>query len=140
MKGGQSMSKDFMGRGWKFPIEVDPLTGKIRTVEYEDDIAEAISIIIWTVKGERIMHPDFGSGIERYIFENNDALTLQFIKNEVLSAIIQWEPRVHEVEVEVKSDPQMDNKLNIHVQYTVRTTNNLYNQVYPFYLYEGAAN
>lgn len=132
------MSKDFLGRGWKFPIEVDPITGRIRSVEYEDDIAEAIKIIITTIRGERIMRPDFGSGIESYLFEGNNATTAQMIKNEVLQAIIKWEPRVHEVEVEVESDPYADHRLNITIQYTVRTTNNLYNLVYPYYLYEGA--
>jgi len=132
------MSKEFLGRGWKFPIEVDELTGRVKSSQFEDDIAEAIKIIIWTSKGERVMRPDYGSGIEQYLFENNDALTLQLIENEVLSAIMKWEPRVHEVEVEVKPDLSEDNRLNIHVQYTVRTTNNLYNQVYPFYLYEGS--
>lgn len=132
------MSKDFLGRGWKFPIEVDPLTGRVRSVEFDDDIAEAIKIIVSTTKGERIMRPDFGSGIEQYIFENNDATTLQLIKNNVLESIIKWEPRVHQVEVEVFSDPHQVNQLNIHIQYTVRTTNNLYNLVYPYYLFEGA--
>ena len=132
------MSKEFLGRGWKFPIEVDPLTGRIRSVQYEDDIAEAIKIIISTVKGERTMRPNFGSSIEVYLFENNNAVTLQLIQNEVLDAIMKWEPRVHEVEVEVLPDKERDNQLNIHIQYTVRTTNNLYNLVYPYYLYEGA--
>jgi len=132
------MSKEFLGRGWKFPIEVDELTGRIKSVEFDDDISEAIKIIIWTIKGERIMRPDYGSGIEQYLFENNDAVTLQLIENEVLSAIVKFEPRVHEIEVEVKADPSEENRLNIHVQYTVRTTNNLYNEVYPFYLYEGS--
>lgn len=132
------MSKEFLGRGWKFPIEVDPLTGRVRSVEYEDDIAEAIKIIVSTTKGERIMRPEFGSGIEQFIFENNDPTTLQLIRNEVLDSIIKWEPRVHEVEVEVSSDPHQVNQLNIHIQYTVRTTNNLYNLVYPYYLFEGA--
>lgn len=132
------MSKDFLGRGWKFPIEVDALTGRIKTVEFEDDIAEAIQIIIWTVKGERIMRPHYGSGIEQYLFEKNDDLTLQLIENEVVSALIANEPRIFEIEVQVLRDGKEDNRLNIHVQYTVRTTNNLYNQVYPFYLYEGS--
>lgn len=132
------MSKEFLGRGWKFPIEVDALTGRIKTVEFEDDIAEAIQIIIWTVKGERIMRPEYGSGIEQYLFEKNDDLTLQLIENEVVSALIANEPRIFEIEVQVVRDGKEDNRLNIHVQYTVRTTNNLYNQVYPFYLYEGS--
>jgi phage baseplate assembly protein W len=132
------MSKAFLGRGWKFPIEVDETTGRIKQSEYEEDIAEAIRIIIWTAKGERVMRPDFGSGIERFLFEGTDDTTLRLIESELEEAIRIWEPRVHEIQVTVERDPQHDEKLFIQVQYEVRTTNNLFNQVYPFYLHEGS--
>src|SRR5690606_23598578 len=98
------MSKEFMGRGWKFPIEVDSATGRIKETQHEDDIAEAIRIIIWTNKGERLMRPDFGCGIEQFLFEGNDDTTLQLIEAEIMDAIRMWEPRVHEVEVHVERD------------------------------------
>ncbi len=132
------MSKDFLGQGWKFPIEVDAATGRIKQTQHEDDIAEALRIIIWTSKGERLMRPDFGCGIDRYLFEGSDDTTLRLIEAEVDEAIRMWEPRVHEVEVTVERDPVQEEKLLIHVQYEVRTTNNLFNQVYPYYLYEGS--
>lgn len=132
------MSKEFLGQGWKFPIEVDEVTGQIKQTQYEDDIAEAIRIIIWTGRGERVMRPDYGCGIEQYLFEGNDDTTLRLIETEIEDAIRMWEPRVHEIEVKVDRDPVHEQKLLIHVQYEVRTTNNLFNQVYPFYLYEGS--
>ncbi|MFS0726557.1 GPW/gp25 family protein [Paenibacillus sp. 1P07SE] len=132
------MSKAFLGKGWKFPIEVDPMTGRIKQVQHEEDIAEAIRIIIWTPKGERIMRPDYGCGIERFLFEGNDDATLHLIEAEIREAIQRWEPRVHEVEVRVEREQAQPEKLLIHVQYEVRNTNNLYNQVYPFYLFEGS--
>lgn len=132
------MSKEFLGRGWKFPIEVDASTGRIHMSEHEDDIAEAIRIIIWTAKGERIMRPEFGCGIDRYLFESNDDTTLRLIEAEVEEAVRMWEPRVHEIEVSAERDAADESKLLLHVKYQVRTTNNLYNQVYPFYLYEGS--
>ena len=44
----EEVSQDFLGRGWKFPPQVDETTGRIRTVGYEEDIAEAIRIILFT--------------------------------------------------------------------------------------------
>ncbi|MCC2685775.1 MAG: baseplate protein [Paenibacillaceae bacterium] len=132
------MSKAFLGKGWKFPIEVDEATGRIKQSEYEEDIAEAIRIIIWTAKGERIMRPDFGSGIERYLFEGTDDMTLRLLESEIEEAVRIWEPRVYRTQVSVERDMEVAEKLFIHVQYEVRTTNHLFNQVYPFYLHEGA--
>ncbi|TLS53972.1 GPW/gp25 family protein [Paenibacillus antri] len=132
------MSKAFLGKGWKFPIEVDEATGRIKMSEHEDDIQESIRVIIWTSRGERIMRPTFGSGIERFLFESTDDMTLRLIESELEEAVRVWEPRVHNVEVKVVRDAREAEKLLIHVQYEVRTTNNLFNQVYPFYLHEGA--
>ncbi|WP_219837879.1 GPW/gp25 family protein [Paenibacillus sp. R14(2021)] len=127
----------FLGRGWKFPIEVDPTTGRIKTAEKEDDIAEAIRIILGTSKGERVMRPDFGCGIHEFVFETTDETTLRLLETNIQEAIRIWEPRVHEVEVHAETDGIHAGKLMLHISYVVRSTNNLFNQVYPFYLEEG---
>jgi phage baseplate assembly protein W len=130
------MGKEFLGTGWKFPVQVDPSTGRIMLSQHEEDIAEAIRIILWTARGERVMRPDFGSGVHQYSFEENDFTILSMLENDLERSIREWEPRVENVKV--KAIPDGGGKLNIHVSYTVRTTNNLFNQVYPFYLYEGS--
>lgn len=131
------MSASFLGRGWKFPLAVDQTTGRIMMSEKEEDIAEGIRIILWTGKGERVMRPGFGSGIRNYAFETMDETTLRLLETDISKAIRTWEPRVHEVEVQAVPDDGHAGKLMLHIRYIVRTTNNLFNQVYPFYLHEG---
>lgn len=132
------MEKAFLGRGWKFPIEVDASTGKIKMSEYEEDIAEAIRIILWTSKGERVMRPDFGCGLQNYVFTSTDATSLRLLASDIEEAIRVWEPRVESAKVNVVPDDLDNGKLMIHIDYVVRTTNNLFNLVYPFYIYEGS--
>ncbi|MEK3881863.1 GPW/gp25 family protein [Paenibacillus sp. PL2-23] len=131
------MSAPFLGRGWKFPVEVDKTTGRIRMSEGEEDIEEAIRIIIRTPKGERLMRPDFGCDLRDFVFGTMDDMSLRLMATEVKAAIRNWEPRVKDVEVTAKPDPSMNGKVWLHVTYVVRSTNNLFNQVYPFYLEEG---
>ncbi|MTV50361.1 baseplate protein [Heliobacillus mobilis] len=128
---------DFLGKGWKFPIQVDPNTGRIKMSQYEEDIDEAIRIVLWTAKGERVMRPSFGSTIHQFVFGGTDVTTLHMLGNEIKEALRHWEPRVEAVDVQVQRDPRESNKLLIHIQYRVRKTNNLFNRVYPFYLDEG---
>jgi hypothetical protein len=47
----RDISKGFLGTGFKFPIQVDPNTGRMRTSSHEEDIKEAIGIILNTRKG-----------------------------------------------------------------------------------------
>ncbi len=48
-----------------------------------------------------------------------------------------WEPRITDVEVDIEEDNEYQNKYLVNIEYTVRSTNNLFNLVYPFYIYEG---
>ncbi|GAA3405707.1 GPW/gp25 family protein [Paenibacillus hodogayensis] len=131
------MSNEFLGRGWKFPVQIDKATGRIRMSEYEEDIAEAIRIILGTSPGERVMRPDFGCGMSDFVFGTSDDTTLRLLESSILEAIRAWEPRVGEVDVTAEPDRSNPGKVLIRIRYLVRTTNNLFNQVYPFYLYEG---
>lgn len=130
-------SKAFLGRGWKFPVSVDEATGRIKTSSYEEDIAEAIKIILLTQKGERVMQPDFGCGIHEYIFDQTDYSTITAVENEITESLILWEPRITDIDVHVDSYDDQKGTLNINIGYTVRATNNPFNLVFPYYINEG---
>lgn len=131
------MTSEFLGRGWKFPVQIDPATGRIRMSEYEEDIAESIRIILGTSRGERVMRPDFGCDMRDFVFGTSDGMTLRLLESSVAEAIRIWEPRVEDVEANAVPDERDPGKVHIRIRYLVRSTNNLFNQVYPFYLYEG---
>ncbi|MDD4802457.1 MAG: GPW/gp25 family protein [Syntrophomonas sp.] len=129
----------FLGRGWKFPVQVDSVTGRIMMSDGEEDIAEAIRIILMTFKGERVMRPDFGSRLNDFVFGLTDPTTLGVLESDLRNAIMAWEPRVSKVEVQIQSDKSNSEQLWINIDYTVRSTNNLFNLVYPFYINEGTS-
>jgi phage baseplate assembly protein W len=132
------MSKEFLGRGWRFPVQVNPTTGSIAVSEYEQDIREAIFIILSTAKGERVMRPDFGCGIHDLVFDPISAATTGLVESEVREALTLWEPRIVILALNVSSDQSDSGKLLISIDYRVRTTNHEFNLVYPFYLSEGS--
>ena len=130
------MERKFLGTGWKFPVYPDG-SGKIRVSQYEEDIREAIHIILGTAPGERIMRPSFGCGINDYVFAAVNMTTLRMIENTVREALVKWEPRIDVLDV-ITDTSDMDNgKLLISIDYQVRSSNARFNLVYPFYLREG---
>lgn len=131
------LPKGFLGCGFKFPVQVDENTGRMKTVFYEDDIKEAIRIILMTRKGERVRNPDFGCRIHDYAFADMDYTTLNAVKREVERALVQWEPRIDEIEVVMDTSQETEGVLLIRINYRVRSTNNPYNMVFPYYLNEG---
>jgi len=135
LDGGIIISKDFLGKGWKFPFNLDP-RGKVGVSSYEEDIRESILIILGTARGERLMRPDFGCGIHEYVFCSMDVVNLHLIENAVREALIMWEPRIKVISVKAEPDRE-EGKLLTEIDYQVRTTNTRFNLVYPFYLKEG---
>lgn len=132
----EASRKDFLGVGWSFPISLDGAT-EIATVAHEQDIREAIRIILGTSPGERVMRPDFGAGLEKFVFAPLNATTMTLVRDCVEQALIQWEARIQLLKVDVTADAYAQNKLLICIDYRVRSTNTFYNLVYPFYLIEG---
>lgn len=128
---------DLLGKGWKFPIQLDE-QNEIALAKGEEDIQEAIWIILSTALGERLMHPDFGCGIHDLVFAPNNTSTAGLARFYVEEALRRWEPRIDLEEVEVQADPTEAELLLISVTYRVHTTDSRYNLVYPFYLTRGA--
>lgn len=132
------MSNAFLGRGWKFPVAVNPTTGRIAMSEFEDDIRESIRIILATAPGERVMRPDFGCGIHDLVFSTISRVTVGLFESRVREAITKWEARVDIVKLEISTRDAANGKLEINLTYLVRDTNTEFNLVFPFYLTEGA--
>jgi phage baseplate assembly protein W len=127
------MPDSFLGTGWKFPLELDT-SGGIAMASDEASIRQSIWLILSTAPGERVMRPDFGCGIHDLVFAPNTAGTAGQIINEVREALIRWEPRIDVLAVDAIPDDDQPNLLRIAISYQVRTTNNRFNLVYPFYL------
>ncbi|HIH44107.1 MAG TPA: GPW/gp25 family protein [Candidatus Methanoperedenaceae archaeon] len=132
------VSKEFLGAGWKFPVSLDG-EGRIALSLYEQDIREAIWIILCTARGERVMRPDFGCGIHELVFESINATTIGLVESNVKEALTVWEPRIELQRVDVNTDKAAEGLLLVSIDYRVRRTNNRFNLVYPFYMKEGAS-
>jgi Bacteriophage baseplate protein W len=129
-------TKAFLGVGWAFPPQVQA-DGSIAEAIYEEDIRQAIRIILFTNRGERLMRPDFGASLKEFVFEPINTTTMALIETRVREALITWEARIDVQEVKVTNDASQPDKLFIEMSYRVRATNTLHNLVYPFYLQEG---
>jgi len=132
-----SISREFLGVGWKFPLQVTP-GGKIAQAKYEQRIEESIYLILSTAKGERVMLPDFGCGIHDLVFAPNNAGTIAMVTQTVRKALVACEHRIDVLDVNVDTAPQEPNLLLIRINYRIRANNALGNLVYPFYIREGA--
>jgi phage baseplate assembly protein W len=127
-----------LGSGLAFPLRVDA-RGGLALAHEDDDVREAIMVILGTAPGERPMRPEFGCGIHDYVFESVDAYLVGRIRQEVRQALDRWEPRIEvtNVELSVERTAQgglLDDLVVIDIGYRLRATSDPRNLVYPFYV------
>ena len=132
-----SNQRDYLGVGWKFPLQVTP-GGTIAQARYEQRLEESIYLILSTARGERVMLPEFGCGIHELVFAPNNTTTLTVVVQTVREALVAYEPRIDVLDVDAETAPEEPNLLLIRINYRIRANNALGNLVYPFYIGEGA--
>lgn len=133
-----SSAKAFLGVGWAFP-PCAANDGSTAVAAYEQDVYQAIWIILSTDWGERVMRPTFGAGLKSFVFGPINQTTMQRVQTRVQQSLVTWEPRITVEQVNVSVDPNNLGVLLIAITYFVNVTNTLQNLVYPFFLEEGAA-
>jgi phage baseplate assembly protein W len=125
-------STDFLGRGWAYPLRLDG-SGAFALAEGEDDVDQAIRLILGTAPGERPMRPEYGCAIHDLIFDSIDASLAGRAAIEVRSSLTRWEPRIEVTDVRAAPHPVDSHVLLISIEYRVRVTNDRRNLVFPFY-------
>jgi phage baseplate assembly protein W len=122
-----------LGRGWSYPVAVDPETRGLSYVAGPEKVRESIWVVLDTEPGERLMRPSFGCGLRRYLHEPNSVAVRALIKHDVERALVAWEPRikVSDVSVTPGDDPAL---VNIAIDYVHLRTGRPDNLVYPFSL------
>jgi uncharacterized protein len=126
----------FLGRGWSFPPAFDKFQKEVKMLEAEEDVRSSIEIILSTELGERVLLPGFGWKRDRWLFESLGTTTASAMQKEIENALLIYEPRINLNEVRLLPGQKEEGKVNILVDYIVRSTNTRYNLVFPFYLKE----
>ena len=59
-------AKAFLGRGWAYRVarNAPAAADDVALAAHEEDVRQAVLIILETGRGERVMRPDFGAGLE----------------------------------------------------------------------------
>jgi phage baseplate assembly protein W len=134
----QPMTPAMLGWGWATPARPNG-TGELALAAGAEKVRQSIRLILATRRGDRVLRPDFGAGLEQFLFEPISTTTAALVRHRVETALVLWEPRIDLVEVAVGVGDRRAGRLDIRIDYRIRATNTFYNFVYPFFLHEGGA-
>lgn len=104
-----------------YPSQLVTGLGRFRVLSELEEIAQSVRMILLTQRGERPFRPDFGTWLNTFAFEQMDTTTSTLIRQEVVSALQTWEPRIWNIQVSFDQQPQKG-QLIVTVQYEVRSS------------------
>ena len=128
--------KEFLGAGVAFPLALDS-QGRIAMRSLEDQVRQSILLILRTARGERVMRPDFGAGLEQLVFSPLTGASVALAAHQANEALVRFEPRIEVLSLVGRIDPTQEGVLLLELQYRVRRTDTTFNLVYPFYVERG---
>jgi uncharacterized protein len=132
-----AIDHSFLGTGWAFPPMFDSRSKQAALSSGVQDVEESLRILLSTTPGERVMQPSYGCNLRAFVFEAMDESRITELRDMVEKAVLFFEVRVTLDEVQVEWADWTGGVLNLHLHYTVRSTNTRHNLVYPLYLREG---
>ena len=99
----------------------NPLNKDMLSVTNETAISRAVRNLILTKKGERVFDLDFGTNVSNLLFENIGPFAADSIKDEIITAIRTYEPRVEIVnDNDIKVIPNFDNnQYDVTIKYSI---------------------
>ncbi len=127
-----TQDRDYLGRGWAFPLNIS-VQGGINLSSEDQKVRQSIWIILRTGLGERVYRPRFGSRLSELAFSPLNTDTLVRIRLYVREALETWEPRIILNEVRADPDP-VRGRVDIIINYRLKDIPDIRSFVYPFYL------
>ena len=112
----ERVSKGFKDISMTF--QVNPLSSDLIALKNENAIARSVRNIIFTVPGEKVFDPDFGTDINASLFELLDETSATVIKDQIKYSLETYEPRILLLDVIVVPDFE-DNGYNVEISYSI---------------------
>lgn len=103
---------DFLGV--PYPIFNNDAAGIFYTERGLNAIKADLLCLLLTNPGERVMLPDFGVGLRDFIFEPNDSILREQVRQRINTQITKFEPRINiqSIEIGVISDQDLISELD----------------------------
>ena len=113
---GQRVSRSFKDISLSF--DPHPVTKDLPVLKNENAIRRSVRNLVQTIPGERFFNPILGSGVRGLLFDFIDVATADSVREEILTTIENFEPRVNNVKVQVDPRPD-DNSFDITIFFDI---------------------
>ena len=103
----------------KLPLTKDSVDGFTTIKSFKKLIKQNLKMLILTNKGERVMIPEYGVGITKFLFENYDQSTFAQIEAEILEQVTIYMPVISISQLMFIPDVNNPNVVIVKIEYSI---------------------
>jgi phage baseplate assembly protein W len=126
-----------VGVGWAFPVRWDD-DGVVDLSFDEQHVKEAMRLILRTLQGARAMRPEFGAGVDRYVFAPRTDEACFRLASDVRRALMLSEPRVLVDRVDATPAGDDGERIDVLIEFRLDRHRRPSSLVLPYYVEGGA--
>ena len=89
----------------------------------KDKARSEIMHIVFTPKGQRVRMPEFGTDLIKFIFDPNDGLTWEAVKNEIRESVTRWAKNISLTDIQVVKNEEDESEIYVRLDYNVSEGN-----------------
>lgn len=93
----------------------------------KDKVRSQLMHIVFTPKGQKIRDPEFGTNLIKFIFEPNEAITWEAVKNEVSDSVKRWASNININDIQVVKNEENEAEIYVRLDYSVSEGNKMIN-------------
>jgi len=93
----------------------------------KDKIRSQLMHIVFTPKGQRLRLPQFGTDLIKFIFDQNESITWEAVKEEVSDAVKMWSSNIIINDIKVVKNEENESEIYVRLDYSVSEGNKVTN-------------
>ena len=93
----------------------------------KDKVRSQLMHIVFTPKNQRIRNPQFGTDLIKFIFEPNESITWEAVKNEVSESVKRWATNINVNDIQIVKNENDESEIYVRLDYSVSEGNKVTN-------------
>ena len=93
----------------------------------KDKVRSQLMHIVFTPKLQKIRQPNFGTDLIKFIFEPNDSVTWESVKNEVTDSVKRWASNISVNDIQIVKNQENEAEIYVRLDYRVSEGNKVVN-------------
>ena len=108
------------GLSVKFPLSISEQGDFTLNEQVKDMVKQNFKNLLLTVPGERIMIPDFGVGIQKYLFEQRGFGIVESISAGIQVQVSKYMPYIEILNINTIASEETEELLSIKIDYYIK--------------------